>query len=124
MSLSPSRAGSIRGGRSIKSNKSKKSGKGVDEDDGIPKFKKDFFNFHNENGVRTVTGSVGPIRDGEQYMASTLQSELIHQSPNAAKERVPTCVYLSRLRAEAWIHPQKRPTRDVWVRRTRKVNIV
>ena len=37
----------------------------LDEDDGVPKFKKDFYNFHNENGVRTVIGSVGPIRDGE-----------------------------------------------------------
>ena len=34
---------------------------GDDEDDGVPKFKKEFDRFHNENGVRTVMGSVGPV---------------------------------------------------------------
>ena len=34
------------------------------EDNGIPKFKKDFERFHSENGVRTVMGSIGPVQNG------------------------------------------------------------
>ncbi|KAG6916608.1 hypothetical protein DXG01_006165 [Tephrocybe rancida] len=34
-----------------------------DEDDGIPKYKKDFEKFHGENGVRTVIGSIGPVQN-------------------------------------------------------------
>jgi hypothetical protein len=34
------------------------------EDDGIPKFKKEFERFHSENGVRTVMGSIGPVQNG------------------------------------------------------------
>ena len=68
MLLPPSRSGSIRDTRSVKSGKSKKSamsGKSaVNGDNGLPKFKKDFMKFHNENGVRTISGSIGPIRDG------------------------------------------------------------
>ncbi|TRM62555.1 hypothetical protein BD626DRAFT_569707 [Schizophyllum amplum] len=33
------------------------------EDDGVPKFKKEFDRFHNENGVRTVMGSIGPVQN-------------------------------------------------------------
>lgn len=32
--------------------------------DATPKFKEDFDKFHNENGVRTVRGSIGPVNDG------------------------------------------------------------
>ncbi len=32
---------------------------------GMPKHKKDFIDFHNANGVRTVMGSIGPVKDGE-----------------------------------------------------------
>ncbi|KAG6820639.1 hypothetical protein H0H93_013838 [Arthromyces matolae] len=34
-----------------------------DDDDGIPKHKKDFEKFHGENGVRTVMGSIGPVHN-------------------------------------------------------------
>lgn len=57
--------------RSIVSRRSRRSvaslgtmNTGDDEDDGVPKFKKEFDRFHNENGVRTVMGSVGPVRNG------------------------------------------------------------
>ncbi|KAL5490272.1 hypothetical protein ACEPAI_5105 [Sanghuangporus weigelae] len=56
---SASRPGSIRSGRSRKSMRSSHSG--LEEDDGLPKHKKDFIRFHNENGVRTIVGSIGPI---------------------------------------------------------------
>src|ERR1700753_1949713 len=43
----------------------KKSKKGmIEEDDGIPKHKKEFEKFHGENGVRTVAGSIGPVNNG------------------------------------------------------------
>ena len=69
-SLSPprkvgSRGTSIRSGRSRKSVRSGFS-EGIG-DDGLPKHKKDFLQFHNENGVRTVIGSIGPVKDGERY---------------------------------------------------------
>ena len=72
MLLPASRSGSVRGSRSIKSSKSRKSGKSrkddSEEEDGVPKFKKEFFQFHNENGVRTVIGSIGPVNNGEYLM--------------------------------------------------------
>jgi hypothetical protein len=34
------------------------------EDDGVPKFKKQFNRFHEENGVRTVIGSIGSAQNG------------------------------------------------------------
>jgi hypothetical protein len=34
------------------------------EDDGVPKFKKQFNRFHEENGVRTVIGSIGSVHNG------------------------------------------------------------
>ncbi|KAG6832046.1 hypothetical protein H0H92_005468 [Tricholoma furcatifolium] len=41
-----------------------------DEDDGIPKHKKDFEKFHGENGVRTVMGSIGPVKDVRMLLRS------------------------------------------------------
>jgi len=35
-----------------------------DENDSIPKHKKEFDKFHSENGVRTVMGSIGPVQNG------------------------------------------------------------
>src|SRR6266498_1041065 len=34
------------------------------EDGGLPKFKKQFNRFHEENGVRVVVGSIGPVQNG------------------------------------------------------------
>ena len=31
---------------------------------GVPKHKKEFEDFHTSNGVRTITGSIGPAKDG------------------------------------------------------------
>lgn len=54
-----SRTRSLPGNRSEKSIRSKKTTKST-KDDG-PAFRKAFDKFHSENGVRTVTGSIGPI---------------------------------------------------------------
>ena len=32
--------------------------------DGVPKHKKEFEDFHTSNGVRTIVGSIGPIKNG------------------------------------------------------------
>ena len=42
------------------------------EDDGIPKFKKEFERFHSENGVRTVMGSIGPVQNGSLGISNIL----------------------------------------------------
>lgn len=53
-SLTPSTAG-----RCSRQSK-KKDGK-----DGVPKLVKQFEKFHSQNGVRTVMGSIGPVKNGE-----------------------------------------------------------
>lgn len=37
------------------------------EDDSVPKFKKQFNRFHEENGVRTVIGSIGAVENGQVF---------------------------------------------------------
>ncbi|EJD05804.1 uncharacterized protein FOMMEDRAFT_166136 [Fomitiporia mediterranea MF3/22] len=64
-SLSPPRASNSRT-RSVRSGKSGKSigsHSVMTEHDGVPQHKKDFLKFHNENGVRTVMGCVGPVKN-------------------------------------------------------------
>ena len=39
-------------------------GTGSQPTDGVPSFKRDFEKFHSENGVRTVMGSIGPVKNG------------------------------------------------------------
>ena len=58
-----SRSRSIRSGRSRKSIRSSQSE--LEEEGGLPKYKKDFIQFHGENGVRTVIGSIGPVSGGK-----------------------------------------------------------
>src|SRR5258708_23593772 len=40
--------------------------------DKVPKHKKEFEDFHTSNGVRTITGSIGPVKNG---MRTTISSE-------------------------------------------------
>ena len=61
---SPPHSGSGGDQRSTKSGKSKKTAK-TEPEDTIPAFKKDFERFHNENGVRTIMGDIGPVQNGE-----------------------------------------------------------
>jgi len=46
---------------------SRQSKKKNDDDgkDGVPKLVKQFEKFHSQNGVRTVMGSIGPVKNGE-----------------------------------------------------------
>lgn len=60
---SPPRSGSGGDQRSLKSGKSKKTAK-TEPEDTVPAFKKDFEKFHNENGVRTIMGDIGPVQNG------------------------------------------------------------
>ncbi|KAH9945863.1 uncharacterized protein BXZ73DRAFT_36856 [Epithele typhae] len=53
---------SVRTGRSRK--------KSIKPKDSTPKHKIDFERFHNENGVRTVTGSIGPVNDVRMLLKS------------------------------------------------------
>ncbi len=62
---------------SMKSHKTKASRRtnhstAPSDDDGIPKFRKDFEKFHSENGVRTVTGNIGNAKGG-MFSASHLR---------------------------------------------------
>lgn len=43
-----------------------KKKKSLEPKDDTPQFKKDFERFHNENGVRTIKGSIGPVKEGER----------------------------------------------------------
>ena len=56
------RAHSVRSARTEHSTRSKKTA-GTKEDGKEPGFRKAFDKFHNENGVRTVTGSIGPVEN-------------------------------------------------------------
>ena len=55
------RTRSLRSARTDKSTRSKKTAKTNEEGNKEPAFRKAFDKFHSENGVRTVTGSIGPI---------------------------------------------------------------
>ena len=39
--------------------------------DSVPKHKKEFEDFHTSNGVRTITGSIGPVNNGTRTMVSS-----------------------------------------------------
>ena len=38
--------------------------------DSVPKHKKEFEDFHTSNGVRTITGSIGPVKNGTRTTVS------------------------------------------------------
>jgi hypothetical protein len=39
--------------------------------DSVPKHKKEFEDFHTSNGVRTITGSIGPVKNGTRTVVSS-----------------------------------------------------
>lgn len=67
-------------GRSVKSAKTHRAS-GSPAGDGIPQFKKDFMKFHNENGVRTVIGSIGPVENGSLYNISAFMLRFAYLTP-------------------------------------------
>lgn len=89
-----------------------------EEDDGVPKFKKEFLKFHNENGVKTIIGSIGPVKDGEcplDFWISETELRFCRFSSDAVEEWLQTCVYFTVLREEAQLHPQGCCSRLVWI---------
>ncbi|KAI0362429.1 hypothetical protein OH77DRAFT_1416685 [Trametes cingulata] len=55
---------------SVASGKSKKRSKAPKPQETTPKFKQEFEKFHNENGVRTITGSIGPVNNVRMLLKS------------------------------------------------------
>jgi len=93
------------------------------EDDGIPKFKKEFERFHSENGVRTVMGSIGPVQNGSLGFKCTCMSRPLTfpiYSSNAPQIRIPARLYFPQIRHQAWVHPSRRSSRKLWLWRTCK----
>jgi len=50
--------------------KSRKGGRDAKRVDEPPKYKQEFDKFHSENGVRTIVGSIGPVRDVRMLLRS------------------------------------------------------
>jgi len=69
-SRSSSRAKSVRSVRSEtgRSRRTLKGGGGEVDDDALSVFKKQFSEFHAQNGVRTVFGTIGPVSNGESWV--------------------------------------------------------
>ncbi|RPD66394.1 hypothetical protein L226DRAFT_550369 [Lentinus tigrinus ALCF2SS1-7] len=55
---------------SVKSGKSRRRSKDTAPKAEVPKFKEEFEKFHNENGVRTVIGSIGPVNNVRMLLKS------------------------------------------------------
>ncbi|THH18478.1 hypothetical protein EW146_g2514 [Bondarzewia mesenterica] len=83
-----SRAGSRDSHHDGSSIRSKGSAAKVEHEE-VPKFKKEFEKFHNENGVRTIMGSIGPVQNG---------------NPDVAEEWLPLRLYLTKVCHEAWLY--------------------
>ena len=90
----PSHACSLRSTRADESTRSKKTTKINEEDEKEPTFRKAFDKFHSENGVRTLTGSIGPVgnvrmllNNGYRHVSSTsrifvsFQTSAVHPTP-------------------------------------------
>ncbi len=65
----------------MKSGKSKKTVK-TEQHDKVPQHKKDFDQFHQENGVRTIQGDIGPVRSGE-LLLFCIVPDAIRTHPNS-----------------------------------------
>lgn len=93
----------------MKSGKSKKTVK-TEQHDKVPQHKKDFDQFHQENGVRTIQGDIGPVRSGEfaifcivADVRYTHQSSI--ESAHAPEERLSTCIHIKEICFTTRIHP-------------------
>ena len=122
----PSRAGSGGDGHSTKSTRSKKTAK-TEPQDTVPKFKKEFEKFHNENGVRTIMGDIGPVQNGKHYSALSsrdvrLMSNFI--SSNAVEEWLPSCVHVQEVCSQTRFHSNGCSSWTLWIWRTSQVRVV
>lgn len=109
-----------RGSKRSKKSKNVYTDDGEEEDDGIPKHKKEFERFHSENGVRTVLGSIGPVQNGTHYFQwfniTLCQWETVFSS-DAAESGVSTRLHFAQVCNQARLHPCRRCARELWIRR-------
>ena len=70
---SPPRTVSGRSQPSVKSGKSRKTTK-TESKNTIPDHRKEFEDFHSQNGVRTIMGGIGPVHSGASRRCSSLHS--------------------------------------------------
>ena len=117
--VSPPRSHRSADRASLKSAKSKKTIK-EEQHDAIPQHQKDFEKYQSENGVRTISGDIGPVKNGRiinctaRYISDA--SLVPDYSPNALKERLSSCLSLPQIRPTTWIHPSRRHSWTLWLR--------
>lgn len=99
---------------------SRKKDREDEANDGVPKLMKQFEKFHNENGVRTVMGSIGPVKNGERISGVrwTGRRLTFTRSQDAPESRIPPCLHFSEIRAEARVRATRCYTRKLWVWRS------
>lgn len=87
--------------------------------DGVPKLMKQFQKFHNENGVRTVMGSIGPVKNGKYIplpkVGVDVRLTIVH-SQDAFEGRLSSCLYFEEIRAEPWLHTPRCHPRTLRIR--------
>ena len=84
--------------------------------DGVPKHKREFEDFHTSNGVRTITGGIGPVQNGRRTATSSgIHSQFIRSSTHAAQDWVSLCICVPKVCHEARLHPTRRRARALWI---------
>jgi hypothetical protein len=95
----PLSASAPRRAKSITSTKSRRGS--LFEDDAynrIPKHKREFDKFHNENGVRTVVGTIGSVKNGVCVLIFYPEVPDHHIfSSHATKGWIPACLHLEEI---------------------------
>jgi hypothetical protein len=90
---------------SVEKSSRRSSHKKEQAQDGVPRLMKQFQKFHSENGVRTVIGSIGPVKNGRFILfllkiCAAVWLIVIH-SQDAFEGRLPSCLYLKEIRTES-----------------------
>lgn len=74
--------------------------------DSVPKHKKEFEDFHTSNGVRTITGSIGPVKNGTRLMIIFRNFVLnLDYSTHVTQDWISPCVYIPKVCHETQSHP-------------------
>ena len=107
---------------SVKSSDSANTPKVNDTSDGVPKHKKEFEKFQNENGVRTVMGSIGPVNNGmfQLRIKFVIVFTMVY-STNAAQKRIPIRLHFTEVCVATRFYPFRRLSRALRLRRSCKV---
>ena len=89
----------------------------------VLKHKKEFEDFHTSNGVRTITGNIGPVQDGKRFVSFSLfRYSLSWSSAYAPQDWISLCVYLPKVCHEARLHPTRCRTGALWIQRPGQVS--